>query len=188
MALTHTPPGELGSLAPDFALLGVDGRTARLADFKGARALVVIFMCNHCPYVQAVDDRINTLAREYAPRGVSVIAINPNDAQRYPDDSFAAMQERARQKDYAFHYLVDESQSVARAYGAVCTPDFFAYAPVSSGQWSLSYRGRLDDSWKDESKVTRRDLAHALDGILAGETPLAEQPSSMGCSIKWIAQ
>jgi peroxiredoxin len=184
MALTYTPPGELGALAPDFSLKGVDGGIHRLADFSNARALVVTFMCNHCPYVKAVQGRINALAREYAQKGVALVGINPNDSVRYPDDSFEAMQAESRKHGYVFPYLHDETQEVARAYGAVCTPDFYAYAPTGEG-FALRYRGRLDDSWKDEAAVRRRDLASALDAILSGGTPSPDQLPSMGCSIKW---
>ena len=183
MTLTYSPKdSELGSPAPDFSLPGVDGRKWSLADFRGKKALVVAFICNHCPYVQAVRGRINALARDYALRGVALVGINPNDASRYPDDSFEAMQAVARESGFVFPYLFDESQTVARDYGAVCTPDFFVYG----SDLRLAYRGRLDDSWKDEKAVTRRELALALDGILTGETPSAtSQVPAMGCSIKW---
>ncbi len=184
MALTHSEPGELGSIAPDFSLPGVDGKTYSLSKIDSPKALVLVFMCNHCPYVQAVDDRINDLAKAYRDKGVMVIAINSNDASRYPDDSFEQMKARAKEKNYHFPYLFDESQKVARAYGAVCTPDFYVYQNLKN-QFRLSYRGRLDDNWKEPSKVTRRDLAHALDCLLDGNPVSEDQPSSMGCSIKW---
>jgi peroxiredoxin len=184
VALTYSPPGELGSLAPDFSLPGVDGGIHRLEDFANARALVVVFMCNHCPYVKAVRERINELAREYAARGVALVGINPNDAVKYPDDSFDAMKAEAREHGFVFPYLQDESQAVARAYGAVCTPDFYVYSQSGKGP-TLRYRGRLDDSWKDASAVKRRELAAALDAILAGGSPSPDQLPSMGCSIKW---
>ncbi|MGK5087319.1 thioredoxin family protein [Bdellovibrionota bacterium FG-2] len=188
MALTHSEPGELGSIAPDFSLPGVCGKTHALSDYStgphAAKALVVVFMCNHCPYVQAVDDRINDLAKLYHDKGAALVAINSNDAARYPDDSFAQMKLRAQEKSYAFPYLFDETQEVARAYGAVCTPDFYVYQNVS-GQFQLRYRGRLDDNWKEPLRVTQRDLAKALDCILAGKAVPVAQPASMGCSIKW---
>jgi peroxiredoxin len=190
MALTTTPPGELGSIAPEFALLGVDGKTHRLSDYSASgappmKACVIVFMCNHCPYVKAIQGRLNSLAREYQGRGVQIIGINPNDASRYPDDSFDAMKRVAREQGYVFPYLLDDTQAVARAYGAVCTPDFFVYSPNTEGQPALRYRGRLDDSWKDESQVKVRDLAQALDTILADRPVSAAQVPSMGCSIKW---
>lgn len=187
MALTYSESGALGSEAPDFALPGVDGKTYRLADFKSAKALVVVFMCNHCPYVQAVQGRINALAREYAKKGAQVVGINSNDAEKYPDDNFDAMKQVAKEQGFVFPYLRDESQDVARAYGAVCTPDFYLYQSTTSGLM-LRYRGRLDDSWKDERSVKNRDLAHAIDAVLAGQALSPEQPPSMGCSIKWVSK
>lgn len=189
MALTHSESAQLGSLAPDFALPGTDGKIHRLSDFRKAQVAVVVFMCNHCPYVKAVQGRINALAREYLDRGVAVIGINSNDAVRYPDDSFEAMKSVAQENGYGFPYLFDESQEVARAYGAVCTPDFFVYKNEAIGsdvpRFTLQYRGRLDDNWKDASAVTRRDLSMALDTLLKDQAIPSEQISSMGCSIKW---
>jgi peroxiredoxin len=183
MAIRSQAP-VLGSVAPDFSLPGVDGKIYSLATFAQAKALVVVFMCNHCPYVIAVQDRINALAREYLSKGVKLVAINSNDAEKYPDDSFEAMKVRAREKNYVFPYLRDESQKVARAYDAFCTPDFYVYANQGKN-FVLKYSGRLDDHWKEPSQVTRRELALALDAILAGEEPSTDQKSSMGCSIKW---
>jgi hypothetical protein len=140
-----------------------------------------MFICNHCPYVKAVEDRIIRLAKDYAPRGVQVAGICSNDAETYPDDAFDALAVRWRERGYGFPYLHDESQDVARAFGAVCTPDIFVY----DREGRLAYRGRIDDSWKDESKVTTRELAGALDALLAGERPAEKQRPSMGCSIKW---
>jgi peroxiredoxin len=187
MALTYTqPPTEkqLGSPAPDFRLPGVDGRVYDLASFPDARALVVVFMCNHCPYVIAVQERINELAKEYAPRGVRVIGINPNDPVKYPDDSMEAMKQRAQEQGYVFPYLQDISQETARAYGAVCTPDPFVFERAGS-QFLLRYHGRIDDSWKDPAKVTHRELARALDAVLSGHPVDGAQNPAMGCSIKW---
>jgi peroxiredoxin len=184
MALTHTPAGDLGSTAPQFKLPGIDGKTHSLDDFAKKKALVVMFICNHCPYVKAVNPRISGLARTYSGEGVGFVAINSNDATRYPDDGIEAMQAQARDHAFSFPYLIDESQEVARAYGAVCTPDFYVYESVS-GKFVLRYRGRLDDSWKEPMGVRKRELAAALDMILTGRPVSAEQPSSMGCSIKW---
>ena len=187
MALTYTQPPtekELGSSAPDFSLPGVDGRNWSLADFKGKKALVVIFMCNHCPYVIAVQGRINELAREYAAQGVALVGISPNDPVKYPADSLDAMRVRAREQGYVFPYLIDETQEVARAYGAVCTPDPFVFENVG-GEFVLRYHGRIDDSWKEPERVTRREIAQSLDAILAGKPVSAQQHPAMGCSIKW---
>jgi peroxiredoxin len=169
----------LGTPCPDFTLPGVDGRLWSLRDFH-CPALLVVVMCNHCPYVQAIDDRLDALARAYAGR-CAVVGINANDAVTYPDDSFEAMRLRAKAKGYAFPYLWDEEQTVARALGAVCTPDFFLY----DSHRRLMYRGRLDDNWKDASRVTRQELQVAIEGVLAGREPLEVQQPSMGCSIKW---
>jgi peroxiredoxin len=179
MALLESTMVPLGSPCPDFALPGVDGRTHRRDGFTSP-ALLLVVMCNHCPYVQAVDDRLNALARDYAGR-CDVVALNPNDASAYPEDSFEAMRARAERKGYAFPYLHDPDQSVAHALGAVCTPDFFLYGHDRR----LAYRGRLDDNWREPSAVTRQDLREALDAVLAGRPPHPEQKPSLGCSIKW---
>lgn len=187
MALTYSQvptEKELGSEAPSFRLLGVDGKIHSLSDYQNAKALVVIFMCNHCPYVIAVQDRINQLAREYSSRGVTLIGINSNDTTRYPADSFEAMKTRAAEKKFSFDYLYDETQQVAKDYGAVCTPDPFVYEQVS-GKFVLRYHGRIDDSWKEEANVKRRELALAIEAILEGRKPAEEQIPTMGCSIKW---
>ena len=178
----------LGSVAPNFQLPGVDGKTYQLNDFLGSlqetRILVVTFMCNHCPYVIAVQGRINALAKEYYSRGVRLVGINSNDSIRYPDDSMDGMGVRAREQGFAFPYLRDESQSVAKDYGAVCTPEFYAYLQQGE-KFILKYQGRLDDSWKDEKAVQTRELAHALDQLLQGKDPDVDQKPAMGCSIKW---
>jgi peroxiredoxin len=170
-----------GTRCPEFQLPAVDGKTYRRDDFGGAPVLVVMFICNHCPYVQAVEDRLIALNAEYGPRGVQFVGICSNDAGSYPDDAFDRLAERWRAKKYGFPYLHDESQEVAHAFGAVCTPDLFVY----DRERQLAYRGRIDDSWKDPSKVTRRELADALDALLAGQRPSAAQKPSLGCSIKW---
>jgi peroxiredoxin len=176
-----SPPARLGAPCPDFRLPAVDGNSYRLADFERAPVLVVMFICNHCPYAQAVEDRLIRLARDFGARGVSFVGVCSNDAVTYPDDSFDKLAERWRCKQYGFPYLHDEAQDVARAFGAVCTPDLFVY----DRERRLSYRGRIDDSWKDESKVTRHELADAVEALLDGRRPSAEQRPSMGCSIKW---
>jgi thiol-disulfide isomerase/thioredoxin len=182
MTLMESTMVPLGTACPDFTLPGVDGRLWSLRDFH-TPALLVVVMCNHCPYVQSVDDRLNALARAFAGR-CSVVGINANDAVTYPDDSFEAMGARARAKGYVFPYLWDEEQAVARALSAACTPDFFLY----DSHRRLQYRGRLDDNWKDAARVTRQDLKEAIEGVLAGKDPLEAQQPSMGCSIKWKAR
>lgn len=190
MALTTTPAGELGSAAPDFELLGVDGRKHPLVEYTHGLGVLVAFICNHCPYVQAILGRFDALAAKYGSKGIPVVGINPNDSTRYPDDSFEAMQSLHREKRLNFSYLIDPTQSVARAYGAVCTPDFFLYRQKKSSRGvsglELVYRGRLDDSWKDESAVKSRELDAAMEALCLGLEIPAKQPPSMGCSIKWL--
>ena len=179
MSLTESTMVPLGTACPDFTLPGVDGRLWSLHDFH-TPALLLVVMCNHCPYVQSIDDRLNALAQAFAGR-CAVVGINANDAVTHPEDSFEAMRTRAKAKGYAFPYLWDEEQTVARAMGAVCTPDFFLY----DSHRRLMYRGRLDDNWKDPTRVTRQELKEAIEGVLAGKDPLGTQQPSMGCSIKW---
>ena len=170
-----------GTAAPAFDLPGVDGRSYSLASFADARALVVIFTCNHCPYAQALEPRFIELQRDYEGRGVRLVAINPNDARAYPTDDFAHMQERARKNGWNFPYLYDESQSVARAYDAACTPDIFLF----DADRTLRYNGRFDDNWQDPGKVKQRDLRRALDSLLAGSAIDFPVSPALGCSIKW---
>ena len=179
MALTESRMAHLGSPCPDFHLPGTEGRSWRRDDFQEA-ALLLVVMCNHCPYVQAVDDRINALAKDFKGK-CAVVGINPNDAQAYPEDSFEAMQERARRKGYVFPYLRDEAQDLARGLGALCTPDFFLF----DQDRKLVYRGRLDDNWKQPESVTRQDLRRDLTSLLEGRSVDPEQRPSLGCSIKW---
>ncbi len=179
MSLTESTMIPLGTACPDFTLPGVDGRLWSLHDVHTPTLLLVV-MCNHCPYVQAIDDRLNALAKAYVDN-CTVVAINSNDAVTHPEDSFEAMRIRAQAKGYVFPYLWDEEQAVARALGAVCTPDFFLY----DAHRRLMYRGRFDDNWKDAARVTRQDLKEALEGLLYGKEPLDPQHPSMGCSIKW---
>jgi peroxiredoxin len=171
----------VGTPAPGFDLPGVDGTRCSLDSFADAKALVVVFTCNHCPYARAVEQRLVELQRDYAPRGVRLCAINPNDESAYPDDSFANMVARAKQQGFNFPYLRDETQAVARAYDAACTPDIFVFDAARK----LTYNGRLDDNWQDAAKVTRRDLRAALDATLAGKPVDFTPVASMGCSIKW---
>lgn len=182
MALLESDDVELGSPARDFELPATDGETYSLSDFAGADVLVVMFICNHCPYVKAVRGRLIDLAEEMSDEPVAFVAINPNDAEQYPDDSFERMREVADEYDYPFPYLRDESQDAARAYGAVCTPDIFVY----DADRQLAYRGRVDDSPKDPDDVERRDLHDAIRTLLQGGRPDPdEQIPSQGCSIKW---
>jgi peroxiredoxin len=176
----QAPAADLGRAAVEFELPGTDGRSHRLRDLAGARGTVVAFICNHCPYVKAILPRLVRDARDLAELGVTVVAINSNDAEQYPEDGFARMV--ALTPSLSFPYLHDVSQAVARAYGAVCTPDFFGF---DSGL-RLRYRGRLDASRKEAApEGTRRELYEAMRLIAhTGEGP-AEQNAGIGCSIKW---
>ncbi len=181
MALVHTPPGEIGSPIPNFSLLGVDQKQHALKDYSGRPALVVMFICNHCPYVKAIEDRLIQLGHDLNELDVPLVAICANDSENYPDDSFENLRARAQLKNYSFPYLHDEDQQVAKKFGAVCTPDFFVY----DRDLKLQYRGRLDDSWKDPSAVRNRELYEFTKALVHGEKTPEQQHSSMGCSIKW---
>lgn len=173
---------EIGQIAPDFVLPGVDGETHRLSDLlRDHRAVAVIFSCNHCPYVRAWEGRMIALQREYGPRGVALVAINPNDATRYPDDSFDAMRQRTQDEGFNFRYLHDESQEVARAYGAERTPHVY----LLDGDGVLRFRGAIDDNYEQPDAVQRAYLRDALDAVLAGVTPPVETTPAVGCTIKW---
>jgi peroxiredoxin len=164
-------------------LPGVDGKTWRMQDCMGENGLLVMFICNHCPYVKAILDRLVRDTRELKALGINSVAIMSNDPTDYAEDSFENMQAIAQQMDFPFPYLLDESQAVAKAYGAVCTPDFFGYN--RSGE--LQYRGRLDESRKEAADPdVRRDLFEAMKEVAETQKGPAEQVSSMGCSIKWI--
>lgn len=172
----------LGTSAPSFALSNIDGRLVSLADFDDHHAMLVVFMCNHCPFVQHVAPELARLARDYQPRGVAVIGINSNDTETYPDDSPENMAQEAQRQGYTFPYLFDETQEVAKAYRAACTPDFFLF----DRQRRLVYRGQLDDSRPGNNiPVTGKDLRAALDAILAARPVPQEQRASIGCNIKW---
>ncbi len=172
----------LGTAAPDFRLPDTNGKTVSLADFKDKPALLVIFMCNHCPYVKHLRAGFVQLAKDYQPRGVAIVGISANDAKNYPDDSPAKMAEETRFAGYTFPYLYDESQAVAKAYRAACTPDFFLF---DRGR-RLVYRGQFDASRPGNGiAVTGKDVRAALDAVLAGKPPSTLQTPSMGCNIKW---
>ena len=183
MAVTPTPQGDFGWLAADFALLGVDGKTYGLADVRGPNGLLVMFICNHCPYVKAVADRLTSEAAALAEIGIGTIAINSNDTVAYPADSFENMKLFAAERGFGFPYVIDHSQEVARTYDAVCTPDFFGF----NKDLELQYRGRLDESGRHAAEGARRELYEAMKQVAeTGQGP-AEQTPSMGCSIKWRA-
>lgn len=174
----------LGTQAPDFSLINVDGTTVSLSDFKDAPALLVVFMCNHCPYVIHIADAFAQLASEYQQRGVAVVGISSNDVGNYPQDSPEQMVHEAEQRGYTFPYLFDETQEVAQAYRAACTPDFYVF----DKDQKLVYRGQMDDSRPktDSPKpITGADLRAALDAVLDGKSVSESQIPSLGCNIKW---
>ena len=172
----------LGTLAPDFSLLNVDAQTVSLSDFDGAPGLLVIFMCNHCPYVIHVASELAQLTTEYQQKGIAVVGINSNDTSQHPADSPEQMIHEAELRGYTFPYLFDESQSVAKAYRAACTPDFFLF----DGEKKLVYRGQMDDSRpKTDIPLSGRDLRAAMDALLSGQPMPEEQTPSLGCNIKW---
>jgi len=182
MSLTTTPESEMGLAAPDFRLPGTDGQQYSLDTVRGPHGLLLMFICNHCPYVQAIRKRLVADCRDLLAAGIGVAAINSNDAEAYPEDSFACMVDMARDWDLPFPYLHDVSQQVARAYGAVCTPDFFGY----DNELLLRYRGRLDAAHVGEREPGMpRELVEAmLEVARSGHAGITQVPS-MGCSIKW---
>lgn len=177
----QTPICDFGWKAADFRLPGTDGKTCTVADVRGPKGLLVMFLCNHCPYVQAVVDRIVRDVRALQPQGIGVVAIMSNDTEAYPDDSFENMKRFAAAHDFSFPYLLDESQDVAKAYGAVCTPDFFGF----NADLELQYRGRLDASKVQPVPDAPPELYHAMIRILETGRGPADQIPSLGCSIKW---
>ena len=182
MARTPSTMLPLGTPAPDFRLPDFDGRVHSLADSREAPALLVAFVCNHCPFVRHLREGFAAFAREYGARGLAIVAINSNDLEAYPQDGPEAMRQEAAEHGYAFPYLLDESQAVARAYRAACTPDFFLF---DAGR-RLVYRGQFDDSRPGNGRpVTGADLRAAVEAALVGGKPAGEQFPSLGCNIKW---
>lgn len=172
----------LGTPAPDFSLPNVDGQTVSLADAAGPKGTLVMFICNHCPFVKHVADQLAALGRDYLPRGLGVVAISSNEVSAHPADSPEQMVHEAEDRGYVFPYLYDESQEVAQAYHAACTPDFFLF----DGDKKLVYRGQLDASRPgNDIPVTGADLRAAIDAVLGGQPVSAEQRPSLGCNIKW---
>ena len=172
---------DLGSKAPDFKLKGVDGRDWALADFAAAKALCVVFSCNHCPYVQAYEGRMKDLQARFGPQGFELVAINSNDSAGYPEDSFENMVKRSKEQGFNFKYLHDESQQVAHAYGAQRTPHIFLFDAARK----LAYIGRIDDNYKDPAAVKAHELSDAVEDILAGRPVKLAETFAVGCTIKW---
>jgi glutathione peroxidase-family protein len=172
---------QIGSTIPNFNLLSIDGKKYSLNSFKDKKALIIIFSCNHCPYVQAYENRIMAIQKDYEEKGVAVAAINCNDAIHYPEDSFEEMKKRAVLKKFNFVYLRDEDQSAAKNFDAAHTPEIFLF----NEERKLVYHGKIDDNWQDEKKVKTKYLREALDEMLSGEEISVPETYSIGCTIKW---
>ena len=183
MVLTPSRMTQLGAAAPDFRLKDVvSGKEVSLASFAGKKALLVMFICRHCPYVQHIKDELTRLGADYGGKDIAIVAISSNDAANYPDDAPASLKEFARAQRWRFPFLYDETQKVAQAYQAACTPDFFLY----DANRRLAYRGQLDDSRPGNNKLLDgKDLRAAIDAVLADRPAPAEQKASIGCNIKW---
>jgi peroxiredoxin len=172
---------KIGSPAPDFNLIGIHGKKYSLSSFKDKKALIVIFSCNHCPYVQAYEDRIKQIQKDYQIKGVEVIAINSNDDKGYSEDSFDNMKKRAAEKKFNFLYLRDDDQSVARAYDATHTPEIFLF----DKERKLAFHGKIDDNWQEPNRAKNHYLKDALDELLAGKEISVPETFTIGCTIKW---
>jgi peroxiredoxin len=172
---------KIGSPAPDFNLVGVDGKNYSLKSFSDKKALIIIFSCNHCPYVQAYEDRIRKIQWDYVSKGVSIVAINSNEDKGYPEDSFENMKKRSDEQKFNFSYLRDGDQSVARAYDATHTPEIFLF----NKERKLVFHGKIDDNWQEPGKVQNHYLRNALDELLAGAEISVPETFTIGCTIKW---
>lgn len=171
----------IGDVAPDFSLKGSDGKTYSLESFPEAKALAVVFSCNHCPYVKAYEERMMDIQKDYRARGFRLVAINSNDAENYPEDSFEEMVLRAKEKGFNFPYLFDETQETARRYEATHTPHLFVF----DQNLKLAYTGKIDDNWENPKAVKERYWREALDDILSGKPARNPQTHAIGCTIKW---
>ncbi len=172
---------KLGSPAPDFNLIGVDDKNYSLNSFADKEALIIVFSCNHCPYVKAYEGRMKQLQEDYANKGVTVVAINPNDAVNYPEDSFEEMKKRAESESFNFVYLRDEDQTAAKAYDATHTPEIFLF----DKERKLAFHGKIDDNWQEPDKVVNNYLRDALDELLEGKEISVPETFTIGCTIKW---
>ncbi|MCL6493929.1 MAG: thioredoxin family protein [Ignavibacterium sp.] len=172
---------KIGSKAPDFNLLGVDNKLYSLPSFADKKILIVIFSCNHCPYVQAYEPRIISMQKEFAEKAVQIVAINSNEDKNYPEDSFEEMIKRSSEKQFNFPYLRDETQEVAKAYGATHTPEIFLF----DQERKLRYHGKIDDNWKEPEKVKYQYLRNAIEEVLEGKEVSIPETFSIGCTIKW---
>lgn len=181
MALLSSKTVDVGFSCPDFSLPSVEKIQVSLDNFSAAEALLVAFICNHCPYVRAIEDRLIALRRAFSETELAMVGICSNDAQKYPKDSEGELLKRWQEKNYGFSYLIDEDQAVAKKFDAVCTPDLFLF----DQKRKLFYHGQLDDNWQDETKVVHKYLQEAIKNILSHNPPPKEQKPSVGCSIKW---
>jgi peroxiredoxin len=182
MALTESTMLSLGTTAPDFELPGTGGKTYTLNSFSGAKALLIVFTCNHCPYALAFEDRFIRIANEFSSQGLATLFICSNDEENYPDDSFEKMKGHAIEKSFPFPYCQDASQEVARSYAAACTPDPYLF----DCDKKLVYRGRVDDNWEHPEKAAHHDLRNAVQAVLEGQPVSENQYASLGCNIKWL--
>lgn len=177
----HDVKLKIGDKAPDFNLPGVDGKSYSLSDFRSKKILVIAFMCNHCPYVQAYIERLKSIQSDFEVKSVQIVGINANDEVNYPDDSFEKMVEFNKARKLNFPYLRDESQEIASAYGAQCTPECFVF----DAERKLRYHGRIDDNYKDENAVQTYDLRNAINAVIHNQKVAIELTPAIGCSIKW---
>lgn len=187
MTLTFSmnPGYNVGDYVTDFKLKNIDGNQVSLADFKEAKGFIVIFTCNHCPYAKLYEERIVALDKSYKKRGYPVIAINPNDAEKYPEDSFDNMKKRAREKGFTFPYLVDETQEVAKAFGAARTPHVYLLQKEADGKLKVAYIGAIDDDTEDSKKEKVKYVENAINALEKGEKPNPDFTKALGCTIKW---
>jgi peroxiredoxin len=182
MALLHTPAKDENLIAPAFSLKNIDGKTISFDDVRGKKGTLIMFICNHCPYVKGITDRLSATMKKLQDMGIGVAAIMANDTKNYPEDSFENMQRFAKENGFTFPYLIDETQDIAKAYGAVCTPDFFGF----NANDELQYRGRLDSAGKNRADAsTIPELQNAMQLVAQTGTGPSTQTPSMGCSIKW---
>lgn len=183
MAVAHAGY-HVGDVVTDFSLKNINGKNVALKDYSKAKGFIITFTCNHCPYAMAYEDRINTIDKKYAALGYPVIAINPNDAVQYPEDNFESMQTRAKEKKFTFPYLYDETQNVAKKFGALRTPHVFV-VQKEGDKFIIKYIGAIDDNWENAADVKEKYTENAVDALLKGQTVAIANTKAIGCSIKW---
>ena len=174
---------KIGDKLPEFTLVATNGRECNPYEFEESKIIVVMFTCNHCPYVQAYEKRLINLQKDFASRGVTFLAINANDEENYPEDSFENMVKRAKEKGYNFPYLRDKTQNVAKAFGATYTPEVFVFDEKKI----MQYHGRIDDNWQEPDKVTKHNLKEAIESILSGKPVDRANTQAIGCTVKWVS-